>query len=146
MPSATRVVRLPDLFERWPIPRAVSPKFDEIDKESVRWFESFEPFDARTLAALRKCKFGLLSGLAYPHASREIVRLGCDLMQALFMHDEISDQQSAAEAQKGGAIIMDTLRYACHSRIFSSSLTIHHSNPYDPRPQDEPALGVVWQR
>ncbi|KZT38060.1 terpenoid synthase [Sistotremastrum suecicum HHB10207 ss-3] len=120
---------LPDLFEGWPLPRAINSLYEEVGSESQAWFSSLEPFEQKLLAALIKCKFGLLAGLSYPNASREHLRTGYDMMFALWMVDEISDRQCADDVQKGADLIMDILR-----------------NPYDSRPEGESALGTVWQR
>ncbi|KZT38050.1 terpenoid synthase [Sistotremastrum suecicum HHB10207 ss-3] len=126
--STPSYFRLPDLFDKWPLPRAANPACDEVGSETLAWFISLEPFDAELLSSLIKCKFGLLAGLAYPNSSREHLRTQYDMMYALWMFDEISDRQCASDAQKGADLIMDILR-----------------NPYDPRSEGESALGEVWQ-
>ncbi|KZT33902.1 terpenoid synthase [Sistotremastrum suecicum HHB10207 ss-3] len=128
MPSPITTVRLPDLLEGWPFERKINPHSEEVAAESTQWIEAHEPFDERYLAVFRKCNFGLIASLAYPNASRDILRTGCDLMNAFFVFDDISDGQCSADVRKGADIIMDALR-----------------NPYDPRPQGESILGDVFQ-
>ncbi|KZT36292.1 hypothetical protein SISSUDRAFT_74111 [Sistotremastrum suecicum HHB10207 ss-3] len=81
-----------------------------------------------TSAAFEKCKFGLIASLAYPNASKEIVRTGCDLMNAFFVFDDISDGQSSDDVRREADVILDSLR-----------------NPYDSRPQGESILGDIFR-
>ncbi|KZT42148.1 terpenoid synthase [Sistotremastrum suecicum HHB10207 ss-3] len=115
MSTTTTTVQLPDLLAGWPMQRTINPHYEEVATESADWVETFEPFDAKYLAIFRKCKF-------------EILRTGCDLMNAFFVFDDISDEQCASDVQKGADIIMDAIR-----------------NPYDPRPEGDSVLGEVYQ-
>lgn len=48
---------------------------------------------------LEKAGGGLLAAYVYPYASYEKFRLSCDLMNVLFVMDEISDDQSGEDAR-----------------------------------------------
>ncbi|KZS86919.1 terpenoid synthase [Sistotremastrum niveocremeum HHB9708] len=128
MTSSASFIRLPDLLEGWPMVRAINPQYEQVATESADWLEMFQPFDARYLAIFRKCNFGLLASLAYPNASPDHLRAACDMLNCLFLLDEISDRLCASDARKAGDVVMDSLR-----------------NPLKPRPEGENVLGVVFQ-
>ena len=102
--------QLPDLTEDWPFPRIINPHFKDVAPVSADWIDDFNAFSFKRRVAFRKANFGLIASLAYPHASTEHLRAGCDLMNAFFVFDDISDDQCAADVRKEAETIMDALR------------------------------------
>jgi len=117
---------LPDLLANWPFKRTINQAFSTVAPISAEWIEDFKAFDAKTQRSFNKCNFGLIASLAYPRASPEHLRAGCDLMNTFFVFDDISDCQTACEVRKVADIIMDAIR-----------------NPDKPRPDGEPLLGEI---
>jgi Delta6-protoilludene synthase len=108
--SAKKYFQLPDLTEGWPFIRTINPHFHEVAPSSADWIDNFNAFSKKRRIAFRKANFGLISSLAYPHASPAHLRTGCDLMNAFFVFDDISDDQCAADVRKEAMVIMDALR------------------------------------
>jgi Delta6-protoilludene synthase len=102
--------RLPDLSKGWPFPRTINPHHDQVAPVSSDWIDDFHAFTHKRRIAFKKANFGLLASLAYPHASPTHLRSACDLMNANFVLDDISDVQCAADVRKDAAIIMDAMR------------------------------------
>jgi hypothetical protein len=116
--SSNTTFQLPDLFKDWPLPRTINPHHEEIASISADWIDSYKAFSPRRRIAFRKAAFGLLASLACPLANREHLRAGCDLMNVVFVFDDISDEQCESDVRKESDLIMDALRYTsfCRSR------------------------------
>ncbi|KAI5998081.1 terpenoid synthase [Pisolithus albus] len=130
----------------WPWPRRINPFFKEVKVEADEWFRSFNALSPKSLKAFEKCDFGWyssvlsampplsksslstarLSALAYPDASREHLRIACDLMIVYFIVDEYTDVEDAERTAEIVNIIIDAL-----------------NNPYRSRPEGELILGEV---
>ncbi|RPD59287.1 terpenoid synthase [Lentinus tigrinus ALCF2SS1-7] len=125
--------RLPDTLAKWPWLRLLNPHYAEVKAESSAWLESFHAFGPKAQKAFNKCDFNLLASLAYPLATKEQLRTGCDLMNLFFVFDEYSDVEDERTVQVFADIIMDALR-----------------NPHKTRPAGEPVLGEItrqfWER
>ncbi|KAJ4471607.1 terpenoid synthase [Lentinula aciculospora] len=121
--------RLPDTLRQWPWSRKLNPNYEKVKAESKAWLESFHAFPPKAQNAFNRCDFNLLASLAYPDASAEHLRTGCDLMNLFFVFDEYTDVCDAQEARKLADIVMDTLR-----------------NPDLPRPQDESIVGEITKQ
>ncbi|RDX52874.1 terpenoid synthase [Lentinus brumalis] len=127
MPLQSRLsFRLPDTLSNWPWPRQVNAHYTEVKAESSAWLESFHAFGPKAQKAFNKCDFNLLASLAYPLATKEQLRIGCDLMNLFFVFDEYSDVEDEQTVQAFANIIMDALR-----------------DPYKARPAGEPVLGEI---
>ncbi|KAL7282972.1 terpenoid synthase [Trametes coccinea BRFM310] len=129
MSSQRASFRLPDTLRSWPWPRNVNPHYVEVSAASAAWLESFKVFRPKAQAAFNKCNFGLLASMAYPLATPEQLRAGCDLMNLFFVFDELSDVGDEKTVQELSDIIMDALR-----------------NPGKTRPPRESAVGVIAQQ
>ncbi|KAF8919623.1 terpenoid synthase [Mucidula mucida] len=133
MPGLPAKLYFPDILESWPWPRRINSYFAEVKVESDKWIEGFRAFDARGVKAFNKCNFGLLSSIAYPIASREHLRTGCDLMNLFFVFDDITDEADVETVQELANNVMDALRH-----------------PHRPRPSGESVVGEIarqfWAR
>ncbi|KAJ3748509.1 terpenoid synthase [Lentinula detonsa] len=120
---------LPDTLCRWRWNRKLNPNYEKVKAESKAWLESFHAFPPKAQNAFNRCDFNLLASLAYPNASAEHLRTGCDLMNLFFVFDEYTDICDAKEARKLADIVMDALR-----------------SPDLPRPQDESVVGEITKQ
>ncbi|KAG9318942.1 terpenoid synthase [Chiua virens] len=115
----TRVF-VPNVLARWPWPRRINPNYAVLKKEADAWVASFQAFSPKAQHAYDRCDFNLLACLAYPKASKEHARAGCDLMHLFFLFDEYSDRSAPTEVRQQKGAVMDALR-----------------NPHTPRPKGE---------
>ncbi|GBE78983.1 Delta(6)-protoilludene synthase [Sparassis crispa] len=118
--------RLPETLNNWPWPRDINPYYEEVKAESAVWFRSFQAFSPERQSAFDRCDFSLLASLAYPTASREHLRTGCDIMNLFFVFDEYTDQEDAKEVKVLADIVIDAMH-----------------NPHKPRPDGENILGEI---
>ena len=137
---------LPDLYAGWPFKRTLNPAFDDVAAVSADWIDDFNAFSYKRRIAFRKANFGLIASLAYPRASPAHLRTGCDLMNAFFVFDDISDDQCSADVRKEGEVIMDALRYVFDLLLIDCFLTAIDRNPNKRRPEGETVLGEIHRR
>ncbi|KAI9457169.1 terpenoid synthase [Boletus coccyginus] len=127
------VIFIPNVLARWPWPRRINPNYAVVKKEADAWIMNFQAFSPSAQDAFNRCDFNLLACLAYPLASKEHVRAGCDLMHFVFLFDEHSDRSSPSEVRQQKDVVMDAFR-----------------NPNTPRPKGEWVGGEVarqfWER
>ncbi|KAK6980733.1 terpene cyclase [Favolaschia claudopus] len=123
---APQKIYLPETTKQWPWPRLLHPDYEKVSAESNTWFQGFKPFNKKSQYAFDKCDFGRLASLAYPRASREHLRAGCDLMNCFFVIDEYTDVESEAVVREMIDIVIDALR-----------------NPHKSRPEGEVVLGEI---
>ncbi|KAH9926487.1 terpenoid synthase [Fomitopsis serialis] len=120
---------LPETMANWHI----NPHYDAMKAESNAWLKSFKPFNERSQLAFEKCDFPRLAALAYPWASQEHLRIGCDLMNVFFVLDEYTDVESAEEVREVVDIAINAMM-----------------NPDKPRPEGEVLVGELvrqfWAR
>ncbi|TFK38579.1 terpenoid synthase [Crucibulum laeve] len=119
---------LPDALASWPWSRQLSDYYEEAKDESAAWTESFRPFDAKGLAKFNVCDPNLLSALTFSTRNKDIIRLGCDLLNISFVYDEHTDILDEAGTLKMNQIISDVFR-----------------DSTKPRPQGENCLGAMVQ-
>ncbi|KAJ7137766.1 terpenoid synthase [Mycena epipterygia] len=124
-----KMLYLPETMKKWPWPRAINPYYEEVSAESNAWFHGFKAFSEKSQYAFDKCDFGRLASLAYPTASREHLRTGCDLMNVFFVVDEYTDVESAPVVREMVDIVIDAM-----------------NNPHKPRPEGEILLGEVTRQ
>ncbi|KAI0658651.1 terpenoid synthase [Cubamyces menziesii] len=117
---------IPDLMASWPWPRRINPLYEEVAAESNAWLRSFAPFTPQSQHAFEQCDFGRLAALAYPDASRDILRTGADLMNVFFIIDEYTDVESEDVVKEMVDVAFDA---------------VHH--PERARPVGETILGEV---
>ncbi|KAF7373063.1 Terpene cyclase [Mycena sanguinolenta] len=106
------VLRLPDIHERWPFPVAYNRWEDPVSAETLAWLESLSILSAAELKKYTgRINFCLFSSMAYAHfADMEHFRVGCDLLNLLFVVDDVTDEMSAAEVRRMAVISLDGLR------------------------------------
>ncbi|KAI0333184.1 terpenoid synthase [Cubamyces sp. BRFM 1775] len=127
MPSLSQVYfHLPDTLKYWPWQRRINPHYAKVSAASAAWIESFKAFSPKGQVAFNRCNFGLLASLAYPIATPEQLRVGCDLMNLFFVFDELSDVADERHVRVLADTIMDAIRH-----------------PHKARPSSEPIVGSV---
>ncbi|KAJ7618108.1 isoprenoid synthase domain-containing protein [Mycena polygramma] len=120
---------LPDPMSAWPWPRQINPHYRQVSAESLAWLHGLKLLGPDSQRALDKCNCGLLAGLAYPKASKEHLRTGCDLLHLIFTIDDCNEVEGAAGVRTMVAILLDALE-----------------NPYKPRPANELRLGEATRQ
>ncbi|KZV87270.1 terpenoid synthase [Exidia glandulosa HHB12029] len=115
-------------MDTWPWPRKLNVHYEEVKRESDSWFFAFRPFTPKSLAAFERCDFAKLTCLGGNSASKEEIRVGCDLMNLFFLIDEYTDRQPREVVQTTCDIVLDAL-----------------NNPEKPRPEGEILVGSVAQ-
>ncbi|KAL5513793.1 hypothetical protein ACEPAH_4194 [Sanghuangporus vaninii] len=126
MSVGTKLLHLPDTLTSWPWPRTINPHYEAVKAESDAWFRSFKAFSAKSQYAFDKCNFALLAALAYPYASKEQLRTGCDLMDLFFIIDEYTDVEPGHVVREMVNVVLDSM-----------------NNPHKPRPAREIILGEI---
>ncbi|KAH7921774.1 hypothetical protein BV22DRAFT_1038265 [Leucogyrophana mollusca] len=129
----------------WPWPRVINPHFEEIKAVSDAWFRNLKAFSPKSQKSFERadlCMFRLstaglrflrsvgnlapFGALAYPHASKEHLRTGCDLIYVGFVVDEYTEVENAEVTREMIGIGIDAL-----------------NNPHKPRPEGEVIFGEV---
>ncbi|KAJ6537437.1 isoprenoid synthase domain-containing protein [Mycena vulgaris] len=118
--------KVPDLHERWPFPAHHNQWAAITAAESAAWIESFSILSPRRLKQFSAAQFGLLVSMTYPHLSQARHRIVSDLINLLFLVDDVTDAMSAQDVTRIAAVSMDALR-----------------NPEQPRPQGEHLVGEM---
>uniref|UniRef100_A0A8H7Y3N7 Terpene synthase n=1 Tax=Psilocybe cubensis TaxID=181762 RepID=A0A8H7Y3N7_PSICU len=130
---------IPDVLREWPYKRMINPYYRAAQEQSVKWLEGFRPFSPEAQIAFDKCDFSMLSktscligALTIPHASYDLLRSYCDLMNTFFVLDEYTDVTSVEDTQLLCEVSIDA--------IF---------NPDRPRADSDPLIGKIarqfWQ-
>ncbi|KAE9398703.1 terpenoid synthase [Gymnopus androsaceus JB14] len=92
----------------------INPHYKDAGAESAAWIDSYNIFtDSRKKAYFRDVMQGgseLLIAHTYPYASYEQFRTCCDLVNLLFVVDEVSDEQSGDGARATGEIFLSAMR------------------------------------
>ncbi|PPQ72274.1 hypothetical protein CVT26_006495 [Gymnopilus dilepis] len=117
---------LPDLLAEFPWPRHLSEHYEECKAESTAWTESYRAFDKVSLKTVDLGDFNLLACLTYGPRDKELIRLGCDLMNLFYVFDEYTDVLDGSGAEKLREIMMDAFK-----------------NPEKERPADELPVGAM---
>ncbi|KAI0329655.1 terpenoid synthase [Cubamyces sp. BRFM 1775] len=102
---------IPDFMASWPWPRHINPLYEEVAAESNAWLRSFAPFTPESQHAFEQCDFGRLAALAYPDASRDILRTGADLMNVFFIIDEYTDVEPEGVVKKMVDVVIDAVHH-----------------------------------
>ncbi|OSX64664.1 hypothetical protein POSPLADRAFT_1134967 [Postia placenta MAD-698-R-SB12] len=129
MSAQPKMIYLPDTMANWPWPRAINPHHEEVEAESDAWFEGFKPFTKRLQLALETCDPGMLASLAYPWASKEHLRTGCDLMSVFLIIEESTDVESAPVVRDIVDMVIDAI-----------------NKPHKPRLEGEHHLGEITRQ
>ncbi|KAF8549863.1 terpenoid synthase [Imleria badia] len=124
---------IPNIFAKWPWHRRINPHYAAVKKDADAWITSFQAFSPKAQDAYNRCDCNLLACLAFPIASKEHARAGCDLMHLFLVLDEYSDRSTPSEVRQLKDVVMDAFR-----------------NPHTPRPKGECIGGEVarqfWER
>ncbi|KAF8516537.1 terpenoid synthase [Hysterangium stoloniferum] len=118
--------KLPDLHKSWPLPRIMSPWYEDVNSASADWVDSFSLFSPSHTKKFRQINVGLLASLTSPHHTKELLRAACDFTNILFAVDEITDVLGPEEVRGIAEIALDALR-----------------NPHKPRPEGEHCIGEL---
>ncbi|KAF7341698.1 Terpene cyclase [Mycena sanguinolenta] len=119
-----RAMYLPDPMNSWPWPRQINPHYREVTAQSTAWLHSLKLLGPKSQRAFDRCETGLLAALAYPTASKEHLRTGCDLLNLTFLVDEYSEMEDSCGIHEMVEVMLDAL-----------------CNPHKKRPAHEMHLG-----
>jgi len=129
MDARPKTIYLPDTMTNWPWPRAVNPHYEAVKIEADAWFRSFKTLDQELLKAFDKCNTAYAVALAYPSASREYLRVGCEVLDVQLVVDDVTDRSTVAGAKGIVDIVIDALH-----------------NPYKIRPEGEYIVGEMMRQ
>ena len=102
---------LPDLFSlSTAFHDATNPFWKRASAESRRWVNSYAVFADRRRAFFFQGQSELLSSHCYPYAGYEEFRTCCDLINLLFVIDELSDEQDYGDARQTGDIFLHVMQ------------------------------------
>ncbi|KZV74617.1 terpenoid synthase [Peniophora sp. CONT] len=117
--SATKPIApsfyLPDLLSlSTPFIGAKNPHYERAAAESRAWVAKHtqDTFDDQERVSFAMGCSELLVANTYPHAEFVELRTVCDLVNLLFVIDEVSDKQSGADARETGNVYLSALRDA----------------------------------
>ena len=88
---------------------ALNSCYKEVGVESLRWFDAFRVLSSKKRAIFLHSNADLLVGYTYPYAGSEEFRTVLDFISLLFALDEITDDQTEADARKTMASFLSTL-------------------------------------
>ncbi|KAI0284274.1 terpenoid synthase [Russula aff. rugulosa BPL654] len=102
---------LPDLFSlSSAFQYASNPFWKRGAIESRRWVDSYAVFADRRRAFFLQGQSELLCSHSYPYAGYDEFRTCCDLVNLLFVIDELSDEQCHSDARQTGDIFLQAMR------------------------------------
>lgn len=97
---------IPDLLAISPFEGSTNPHYEKAAAESSLWVGSYKLFTNRKRLFFVLGSNELLVSHAYPYAGYEQFRTCCDLVNLLFVIDEVSDEQSGDEALQTGLSVL----------------------------------------
>jgi hypothetical protein len=101
---------LPDLFTlSSAFQHASNPFWKRGATESRRWVDSYAVFADRRRAFFLQGQSELLCSHCYPYAGYEEFRTCCDLVNLLFVIDELSDEQCHSDARQTGDTFLQAM-------------------------------------
>lgn len=109
MGSLPETFRIPDFLSMCNYASAVNPCYKEAGAESLAWFDSFSVLSPRKRVMFIHSNADLLVAYTYPYAGYEEFRTCLDFISLLFALDEITDDQTGADARKTMASFLSTL-------------------------------------
>ncbi|KAH9915132.1 isoprenoid synthase domain-containing protein [Fomitopsis serialis] len=101
---------LPDLMFVLPFKHSFNPHYERAAKASSAWVNSYWVVPERKRAFFQQGGNELLSAHAFPYAGYEELRIAMDMINILFVIDEVSDDQNGKDADKTGHAFLDALR------------------------------------
>lgn len=125
-PTLASIPILPDFFPTMSLPQsyfiipdlfslstafhdATNPFWKRASAESRNWVNSYAVFPDRRQAFFFQGQSELLSSHCYPYAGYEEFRTSCDLINLLFVIDELSDEQCYGDARQTGDIFLQVM-------------------------------------
>ncbi|KAF6757194.1 isoprenoid synthase domain-containing protein [Ephemerocybe angulata] len=111
MRPSTSQFTIPDILSICPLEDATNPWYKEAAAESRAWVDSYNVFTDRKRAFFIQGSNELLCSHVYAYAGYEEFRTTCDFVNLLFVLDEISDDQSGADARITGDAFVNAMRY-----------------------------------
>ena len=109
-PASSRHFVLPDLLSLCPYKPSTNPHYTRGAAESRAWINAYDVFTDRKRAFFVQGCNELLVSYTYPYAGQEQFRTCCDFVNLLFVVDEVSDEQSGADARRTGEIFLNVIR------------------------------------
>ncbi|KXN91677.1 Linoleate 10R-lipoxygenase COP4 [Leucoagaricus sp. SymC.cos] len=103
-------IRIPDLLADVPLKDDTNPHYREAAVESRAWISSFHIFNNRKRADFIQGLNELLCSHVYCFAEYEQFRTTCDFVNALFVVDEISDEQNGKGARDTCLSFVEAMR------------------------------------
>ncbi|KAL0954655.1 hypothetical protein HGRIS_003606 [Hohenbuehelia grisea] len=100
---------LPDLLSMCPLEGFTNPHYERAAEESRAWINSYNVFTDRKRAFFVQGCNELLVSHTFPYAGYEEFRTCCDLVNLLFVIDEVSDDQSGKDARATGQVFLNAL-------------------------------------
>ncbi|KAI9466992.1 terpenoid synthase [Lactarius psammicola] len=111
MSSPPSSYTLPDLLSlSTAFQDATNPFWKRASAESRRWINNYAFFVDRRRAFFYQGQSELLSSHCYPYAGYEEFRTCCDLVNLLFVLDELSDEQCYGDARQSGDIFLRAIQ------------------------------------
>lgn len=104
MSSVSTSFFLPDLLALFPSQGCTNPHYTKASEESYNWLMNFSIFRDHVQKSLHRGESELLCSYAYHYAEYEILRTCCDVVNLLFVLDEVSDKQNGQDALQTGNI------------------------------------------
>ncbi|KAF7332895.1 Terpene cyclase [Mycena venus] len=121
------VLQLPDIHKRWPFPVACNRWENIVSAETLAWIESLSILSDSQMKKFRATNFCNFASMAYAYFTDvHHFRVACDLVNLLFVVDDITDEVSAQEV-------------GCIAKISLAALR----NWQTPRPQGEHPAGEM---
>lgn len=108
MPSAQKLV-LPDLIGLVPFPCSGNPHSEQAGAESVAWIDRYDVFRDSNRATFMQLRGNVMVSRGYPFADLDATRICCDVINLLFLLDEVSDEQDGAGARQTGYIFLKAM-------------------------------------
>ncbi|KAF8160449.1 isoprenoid synthase domain-containing protein [Mycena galopus ATCC 62051] len=94
----TAVLELPDIHKRWPFPVAYNRWEDTVSVETLAWIESLSILSDFQMEKFRAINFCSFASMAYAYLTDvHHFRVACDMVNLLFVLDDITDELSAQE-------------------------------------------------
>ena len=111
MPPSPSYFVLPDLFSpSTAFHDATNPFWKRASAESRHWVNSYAVFTGHRRTSFFQVQNELLSSHCYPYAGYEEFRTCCDLINLLYVIDELTDEQCYGDARHTGDIFLQAMR------------------------------------
>jgi hypothetical protein len=102
--------RLPNLHADWPFPKVVNPLYSQVASDSLKWINSYKAFTPKQQDKFARINTGILAAFAYPGHNQKELRLSCNLMNILFVVDDVSDVLDGKDAEELAVKILECFK------------------------------------